>query len=431
MSDLAIQIALIAITCFMNAFIIFNFMERIFSRVYRQKALYYGLIFAAGLILTVSNIFEILIINIAVFLFITLFTGIVLYGAKKSSDILTIFLFYMFLVLTEIIGQTITMFISTQPFSVSAGNITQSLITFFCYQITMFFIVKNKKEFNKAGNWITLVVIPVLSLLLIYSFMQLLTEQSSRKDILFTAAGCIIIFVINIVVFALFSRIAALNYKNEQYMLLESQRQLQYRYLNDMERNYEDSRRLFHDIKNHLNTIEQLCQQEHYEASVYANALQDKLDALNYSPPSNNRIVNILMNGWLKKSKKNGIEFRHHFEEVDLSFIADIDLNTILANLLDNAFDECINNGLNSNFIDLSICQINNFVVFAISNSCKAPPKMNDGRYISQKEKHMGLGLTNVKSSSEQYNGTMRVYYENNIFNIQITFAGRESKLPQ
>lgn len=431
MSDLTMQIILITITSFMNAFIIFNFMERIFVRIYHQKSLYSTLFIVAGLLLTTSNLTELLFVNLIVSVSVILAVGIGLYGANKSSDILIMFLFYMFLVLTEVIGQTIIAFIYTQPLSVSSGNITQSVITFSCYQITMVFIAKNKTVFNRTGNWITLVVIPVISLFLIYAITQILIEQSGSNGILFAAISCILVFAINIVVFTLFHRIATLNHQNEQLMLLENQKQLQYRHLQDLEQNYEDSRNLFHDIKNHLNMVEQLYQYEHSQAYEYADSLRDKIDSLGNYPPSSNRIINILTTGWISKANSNGIEFHCNFEDTNLSFITDIDLNTILTNLLDNAFDECIGNRQGNNFIDLSICQINNFVVFHISNSCETVPQKNGQHYISQKDNHMGLGLASARSTAEQYNGSMSVLYENHIFTVQITFSGRKADFPQ
>lgn len=431
MSEITLQIISIVITCFVNAFIFFNFMEKIFSRVYRHKALYPVLLVATGLILVASNLFEILAVNMIVSISLILAIGIGLYGAKKSSDILIMFLLYMFLALTEVIGQAVISLIHTQPFSVSSGNITQSLITFLCYQIVMIFIVKKKKDFSKAGNIVLLASIPVISLFLLYSIMQLLTEQSGSREVLFVSIGFILVFAANIIVFALFNRISELNYKNEKLLLLEQQKQTQYRYFEDLERKHLETRKLFHDINNHLNTLEQLHRQEYSQAAGYADALRDRINALNYVQPSSNRILNILITGRLEQAKSSNIAFINNCEDIDLGFIADIDLNTILTNLLDNAFDECVSNRLSNNYIDLSICQINGFVIFNISNSCESPPQKKGTQYISQKEKHMGLGLENVRSTAEQYNGSMRVHYENHVFTAQITFPGQEPNLPQ
>lgn len=431
MSEITIQVISIAITCFVNAFIFFNFMERIFSRVYRSKALYFVLFVATGIVLTASNLFEILIVNMFVSIALIFAIGIGLYGAKKSSDLLIMFLLYMFLALTELIGQAVLALMHSHPLSVSSGNITQSLITFFCYQVVMFFIARNKIDFNRTGSLIMLAAIPVISLFLLYTIMQILTEQSGSREVLFVSIGFILVFAINIIVFALFNRIAELNYKNEQLLLLEQQKQLQYRYFGDLERKHEETRKLFHDINNHLNTLEQLHRQEYSQAVGYADALRDKVNSLNYSQPTNNRILNILIIGRIEQAKSNNIEFNYNCEDIDLGFIADIDLNTILTNLLDNAFDECVSNRLGNNYIDLSICQINGFVIFNISNSCESPPQKKGSHYISKKEKHMGLGLENVRSTSEKYNGSIRIHYENHVFTVQITFPGHESDLPQ
>lgn len=124
-------------------------------------------------------------------------------------------------------------------------------------------------------------------------------------------------------------------------------------------------------------------------------------------------------------AEANNIIFEIMCEDIDLSFISDFDFTTIMGNLLDNAFDECIGSNMESKKINFRIGQINCFVVMMISNTCEKAPKKKGDHYISQKKGHVGLGLLNVKEAVGHYNATMNQTYEDGVFTVQIIFPGQ------
>ena len=58
-------------------------------------------------------------------------------------------------------------------------------------------------------------------------------------------------------------------------------------------------------------------------------------------PMVENKILKVIINNAIFRSERDNIQFNMNIEDIDVSFIADIDLTTMLANLLDNAFDAC------------------------------------------------------------------------------------------
>lgn len=428
MVNTALRIISIIISCFISVFTIFHFMEGVFQGVYKQRFRYYFVFMGGWFIFTLTNLMGYPILNLGVSLLLIFVIGIWLYGAVKSSDILIFLLFSLFLVSTEVIGQLIMSVLLNRPFSNLPGNIVQSLFTFCCLQIVLYLTAKSRKEFNISGNFLTLVFIPGVSIFLVFAIVNLIKEQSGNTDKIYALTSCVLIFIVNIVVFLLFNRIAVLNQENQQYALQEQQKQLQFKYFKDLEQKYEESRKVFHDIKNHLNTIDQLYQHEDTAASSYSAALGNKIDGLDIASTTRNRILNILIHEWSKKAEENHITFKYQCEDIELSFIAGMDLNTILTNLMDNAFEECIGNDLEHNEIELNICQMNHFIIFNISNSCQNAPVLKGQQYLSLKVSHMGLGLNNVMNAAANYDGTMNINYENQRFTVQITFFGREEE---
>lgn len=209
------------------------------------------------MLITYIGFFENPFANIAIYSLFVFAVGVLLYGMTRVSDILSIILLILFLMLTEVVGQFLISLLFSASFSISAGNLVQSIITFFSFQIVMFFVEKKKAvSFDVPVNWVTLCIIPVISIFLIVAVLNLLTEQSSYTQLVIATVSCMLIFVINIIVYFLFNRIASLHLQKEQYAMMEQQRQMQYRYFTELEQKQEANRKLFHDIRNHINTLE-------------------------------------------------------------------------------------------------------------------------------------------------------------------------------
>lgn len=416
----------IIVTSFVSVFIIINFMDRICKRKMVVKRTYIVAFILSLLLFIISAIIANPIISITITIAVIFGNAFFLYDAKKSSDILILCLFLIFLMLTEIIGQIVVSFISVGPVSISHGDLMQSTITFTCYQLVMYFVTSRMQEFNSAGNLITLVVIPTISLFQMFILLYLLKDQTDYSSKLLVLFGTLLIFVINIIIYILFNRISMLNYEKSQYQLLEQQQKAQYKYFNELEQNYEESRKFFHDIKNHLNIIEELYKNEKTVSATYAESLRCEMDKLDVPIPSSNRIINILIYNWLPKAEKHGITFSYQCEDIDLSFISDKDLATILSNIFDNAFEECLTNQCTNNFIDFNVCKINNFVVISLTNSCHSKIIYASDKLISGKENHLGLGLENVRKTVMNYHGIMDINNDNQTFTIQLTFFGQD-----
>jgi len=419
---------LIIISSGISIYIVFNFLERMFDRVYNNKWKYFIAFIISWLLFTIVNIRSFGIPTPVVGLVIILITGIYLYGVRKSPDILILFMAYLFLIMTEIIGQLILVGIFKENIDQVPVNIFQDLITFLSFQIAMRIIAKKTKPSYQDKKWYLIILVPLSSIITMLIIFYLSNDISAGEGIFWRTWACILIFITNLYVFFLFTKISKLNHENEEFLMIKQQAQMQYRYYNDIEEKYNTSRQLFHDINNHLAVLEDLYSHNE-EAFAYASELRKEMDLINMEFQTNSRVLNILLNHKIALAHNKNIRFELSCEDIDFSFISEIDLSTLFSNLLDNAFEECIENNLRSNFIELRICHINNFVVIHISNSTESGPVKDRKGYVSQKEGHMGIGLTNIKKISEKYGGVLGINYKDNIFTVQITFSGIEQSL--
>lgn len=281
------------------------------------------------------------------------------------------------------------------------------------------------KPYEKRRKPIKIVIVPIISLYLLATMTFMISQISNRGMLFMSIWGCILIFVLNIFVYYLFDKIAELGVKEEHLRMKEQQAQMQNRYFADLERKYESTQKLFHDIKRHVHLIECLCEdnERSAEAKVYTADLLGEVDKVATKFHTNNQIINILVNDKIAFAEYNDLCFNYNCENIDLKFIQDIDLVTMLSNLLDNAFDACLKVTEGSKYVDLCICQMNDFVLINISNACKGDVLYQNNRLLSTKKGHLGIGLSNVKDIVKKYDGALELFPEKNKFTIQISFT--------
>ena len=195
--------------------------------------------------------------------------------------------------------------------------------------------------------------------------------------------------------------------------MIRKQNEITHQYYEDMEKNYEDSRKIIHDIRNHLNILEQSVQEKN---SSYIQDVHGMLNSLGMKFYTSNRILNIVLNDKLKRLDPEQVEC--NLGEAALDFLADADVTTIFANLLDNALEA--GEGKEGFWLKIRGDKIQDFTVVKIWN-------LSDGEYqpgISGKKGHEGLGLENVKQAVEKYQGNLSVEQKDGIFCVTAVFPG-------
>ena len=109
--------------------------------------------------------------------------------------------------------------------------------------------------------------------------------------------------------------------------------------------------------------------------------------------------------------------------EVELSFLREMDITAVFANLLDNAIEaaaEC-----EQPFVRLRVNQRGNLCSIAMENSCREEPRRDGEGFCSRKAGQRGLGLLNVKRVAEQYEGDLQCEWKAGVFYTKVLLAER------
>lgn len=172
-----------------------------------------------------------------------------------------------------------------------------------------------------------------------------------------------------------------------------------------------------HDFRNHINMILALLEVGTKEEAIsYINEINDAISELDKSIYTDNIAINSILISKMKSMEDKNIEITLDLRINSQVKITNIDICTILGNLLDNSIEACdFVEGYK--FINLTMISEDNRFVIKISNSTNGYINEVKGKFVTTKNNNMsGIGLIQVDNIVKKYDGYINRKHENNIF---------------
>ncbi len=308
--------------------------------------------------------------------------------------------------------------------------VTSKIIYFSVMQfIKMICVTRADKNAKDSFYWILFlfpaISIPV-SLLVFY-----VSDNIQMSDFLRVIISALFMFVLfaDLVVFLIYDR--ANRNKAELYELktIKLRQELDEKYFDAIEQSQEEIRQFSHDMKNHLLQIRYL--EDVDEIHRYLDNIIADVEKISYVRISSNKMLNLIISKYSAICEKKKIRFSVDVKLANLKYIDDVDLSTLLNNLLDNAVEaaEITKDG----FIELKIFSKNSrFDGIIIKNSCeKAPVHKNYELITTKKDKYLhGLGVSIVNKVLKRYDAIYDWQYngDKKIFETSIVFPKPREK---
>lgn len=308
--------------------------------------------------------------------------------------------------------------------------LTLKIVLYLLLTKFMVFFV-NRKKINKINKWqlISMYMVPVWSIIFLLSMVQVGAVYIQLYGITVIVVNIILLLILDVYFIYLGGYISKSNELEKELQLYHQQNELQYKYYGDLEKKYQDSRKVLHDMKNHLIAVEQLYHMQESDAgNSYVKDMHHMLNVLGERSYTNHKMLNIILNDKLSNAERDGIHTAVEIGDVSLEFVKDIDVTTVFANLLDNAI-EAAKRVQEHPYIRMKMNYFNEFVVISIRNSLLVEGALNSAngadssgrRHRTRGSGHMGYGLQNVKKTLEKYNGTMQTGSSKSEFQVNIT----------
>lgn len=188
---------------------------------------------------------------------------------------------------------------------------------------------------------------------------------------------------------------------------------------------YSENEYLAHDMKNHLNILENYMSHKEYEKAYdYMAKLREPVLQIEQYVHSGNRVIDMIINDKLAVIQRENIKVNMETNTIGQVGISEKDLCAVLSNLLDNAIEACKKCVNQEAWIDITLKKVTHGLIFKISNSMYEEVIVREGRYLTTKEdkdKH-GVGLESVNYILKKYNANIKIEDANNVFTASIVF---------
>ena len=197
----------------------------------------------------------------------------------------------------------------------------------------------------------SILILPVFSIIFLLSMWESSVLYFQMKGFGLYVLNAILLIIVNLYFIYLFGYVFKARNLERDLKVYREKNEIQFRYYEELEKKYQESRKMIHDMKNHLQAVEELYGSGETErGSKYVKGMYHLLNSYGEKYYSDNKMLNIILNDKFTQAERDGVRTKAMMGEADLSFMSDLDITTIFANLLDNALyaSRQVKNSMNS-----------------------------------------------------------------------------------
>ncbi|NBH14558.1 ATP-binding protein [Lachnospiraceae bacterium] len=180
--------------------------------------------------------------------------------------------------------------------------------------------------------------------------------------------------------------------------------------------------KLRHDFRHTARTLYALAREENWQdLLLYLKEYNLELDSYHPWFFCRHSAANAILAHYAGFSQSQNIEIDWRVDLPEQISISDVDLCSILGNLLENAIHGCIKIPPSQRYINLSMDLNKNRELYLICvNSFDGIVKKSRHQYLSTKKDGNGMGLLSISITVEKYHGVARFYHSDSEFYSEI-----------
>lgn len=232
---------------------------------------------------------------------------------------------------------------------------------------------------------------------------------------LMTTITIISLFIFNLIILFLYNYLQKANEEHFALQLSIQKSEAETTYYQFLQEQLDSQKVLVHDIKNHLNSINDIAENigatdiENYISSIITSLTPTRAPTL-----CSDSFLNLLLIRFQNECIHQGITFYCDIREKVSSFMDAPSITALYSNLLSNAIDAAVNSEAKEIELSVTHNDIQSCIVISIINSCDSPP-ISDGQnsFITKKNKNKlhGIGLKSISRVVKKYDGVSTMYY--------------------
>lgn len=319
------------------------------------------------------------------------------------------------------------------PYHTEQGDFIYSRMRVFITYIILYIIIslvdiqKNKSNRNYKNPYsyavISIILLSLVSLLSIVGYYRTADfSQTSFENLIAIVFICVLLLVLSTI---LLYNILIIHLKSEYETKMSLQlHELQEDFFEKLQINSELLVSLRHDLKNHLIAIDGYLAKEQIEpARTYIQNISEKTSSVHSIVTLDNIILSSILTQKKMLCAQQNISFHYNIQMKE-NLLSDMDLCTVVSNLLDNAIEASCTVTDNRGYIEFSIHEANEILTIHCENNYFTEPVLERGKLLTTKDNRIlhGIGLLNIQDLVEKYDGSMEYHFENQVFQIELIF---------
>ena len=355
----------------------------------------------------------------------------IIYRDSKLKVSLTVCLLLILNIFNEMLGAA-TYF----PEAAMAGtpelmSNTELLLQFYGPYLTlgglsclMLYVFLNHVSFRlNVRDCALLMLFPFSQYMLMTGWLKLLTIDRTTASSLFFAAAMLLCLLADLALFVVIRSVARRAQLESENRQLEQLMEEQGKHYEALTAQYEDIRRMRHDIAKHMNTVESLLHRgESAQAQAYVAEMKEE-NPENTVFLCQHPVADAFLLSRVKAAAAQGIETKFTGDIRPDIAISSTDLIRCLGNLLDNAYEGCLDAG--GSAVSLRCAETGGFLVIITENpSTKTPVKHE--RRIPGLER--GVGTRVLSDIASKYEGSFSAEENEGVHSARLVLKARKEE---
>ncbi len=233
-----------------------------------------------------------------------------------------------------------------------------------------------------------------------------------------------IVIIIGIIISVLFLILMCLLLRKLFYGLVDKRiEQFQSDLINkqtaEIQNMYRQMQEWRHDYRNHIQNMKNRLGGDQGELEQYLDELADDLTQADTSIRTGNVMADAVLNSKLSVAEQKGIQLNLKAHIPQGIAMSDVELCSILGNLLDNAMEACEKLPYDARFLRVYIDKFKGQFYLSVQNA--SPPVRRDkGTFHTTKAGTHGFGLFRIDRIAKKYGGYVNRQYEEGVFATEL-----------
>lgn len=208
---------------------------------------------------------------------------------------------------------------------------------------------------------------------------------------------------------------------SEEQRQLTRQIAIQKTHYQDLTDRIEETVRIRHDFRHHMQLLNTYLEQGKYEKlKDYLKDYRVASDTDSRTVLCRNLTIDAILQYYNTRCRQTAIDFSVHAElPVELP-CSDTDLSILFGNLLENAFEACTSQLTGRKYIRVQAGWQHEKLCLRVENSHSNQIRTHKGRYLSTKHSGDGIGTQSVRALTERLNGQIKFDVTDSIFRVSV-----------